>query len=76
MDGTFIYYLKQKPAEAWPIIEYYIETYRKYGGEFIPIWHNRIYSEKEAEWEGWNEVFEKMVKAAVWYSCFHKITSI
>jgi len=65
MDGTFIYYLKQKPAEAWPIIEYYIETYRKYGGEFIPIWHNRIYSEKEAEWEGWNEVFEKMVKAAV-----------
>ncbi|QNR24812.1 polysaccharide deacetylase family protein [Croceimicrobium hydrocarbonivorans] len=65
MDGTFIYYLKQKPADAWPIIEYYIETYRKYGGELIPIWHNRIYSEKEAEWEGWNEIFEKMVKAAV-----------
>lgn len=65
MDGTFIYYLRQKPEEAWSIIEYYIETYRKYGGEFIPIWHNRVFSEKEVEWEGWNEVFEKMVRAAV-----------
>lgn len=65
MDGTFIYYLKQRPEEAWPIIQYYIETYRKYGGEFIPIWHNRIYSEKEPEWEGWNAIFENMVAAAV-----------
>ncbi len=65
MDGTFIYYLQQKPDEAWPIIEYYIETYRKYGGEFIPIWHNRIFSEKEPEWVGWNRIFEKMVQAAV-----------
>lgn len=65
MDGTFIYYLKQSPEEAWPIISYYIETYRKYGGEFIPIWHNRVFSEKEEEWEGWNAVFEKMVQAAI-----------
>ncbi len=65
MDGTFIYYQQKKPEEAWTIIKYYIDTYRKYGGEFIPIWHNRIFSEKEAEWEGWNSVFEKMVQAAV-----------
>lgn len=65
MDGTFIYYLKQQPEQAWEIIQYYIETYRKYGGEFIPIWHNRIYSEKEPEWKGWNALFEKMVEAAV-----------
>lgn len=65
MDGTFIYYLKQSPEQAWPIIEYYIKTYRKFGGEFIPIWHNRVYSEKEPEWEGWNNIFEKMIQEAV-----------
>lgn len=65
MDGTFIYYLKQSPAEAWEIIDYYIKTYRDFGGEFIPIWHNRIYSEKEDEWKGWNQLFERMVAAAV-----------
>lgn len=65
MEGTFIYYLKQSPEQAWEIIQYYIETYRRYGGEFIPIWHNRVFSEKEAEWKGWNQLFEKMVQAAV-----------
>ncbi len=65
MDGTFIYYLQQRPEDAWEIVSYYIETYRKYGGEFIPIWHNRIYSEKEPEWQGWNALFEKMVVKAV-----------
>jgi hypothetical protein len=65
MDGTFIYYLKVSPEDALIKIKEYIEVYRKYGGEFIPIWHNRIYSEKEEEWKGWNRVFEEMVKAAV-----------
>ena len=65
MDGTFIYYLKLSPDEALKHILEYIEIYRHYGGEFIPIWHNRIYSEKEEEWKGWNKVFEEMVKAAV-----------
>jgi hypothetical protein len=65
MDGTFIYYLKLKPQQAWPVIKNYINTYRRYGGEFIPIWHNRIYSEKEPEWQGWNAIFEKMVQEAV-----------
>jgi CO dehydrogenase/acetyl-CoA synthase alpha subunit len=65
MDGTFIYYLKVSPEDALIKIKEYIEVYRKYGGEYIPIWHNRIYSEKEEEWKGWNRVFEEMVKAAV-----------
>jgi len=65
MDGTFIYYLNQSPEQAWETINYYIETYRKYGGEFIPIWHNRIFSEKESEWKGWNHLFEKMIQAAI-----------
>ncbi len=65
MDGTFIYYKKTLPDVALKEIYSYIETYREYGGEFIPIWHNRIFSEKMQEWKGWNHVFEEMVKAAV-----------
>lgn len=64
MDGTYIYYKKTPPHEAMKEIASYIETSRKCGGEFIPIWHNRIFSEREPEWKGWNAVFEEMVKLA------------
>lgn len=64
MDGTYIYYKKMNREEAWDEIVKYINIYKKYGGEFIPIWHNRIFSEREHEWVGWNKVFEEMVKAA------------
>lgn len=64
MDGTFIYYLQKSPDKAWPEIEKYIEIYRRFGGEFTPIWHNRVFSEKDPEWKGWNAVFEKMIAAA------------
>jgi hypothetical protein len=64
MDGTFIYYKKQDPVQSWEEIKKYIATYREFGGEFIPIWHNRVFSEKMPEWIGWNRVFEKMVEAA------------
>src|SRR5690606_31993815 len=65
MDGTFIYYKGTGPKEALTEIHHYIKICRKYGGTFIPIWHNRIYSEKGPEWKGWNEIFEEMVKAAL-----------
>lgn len=65
MDGTFIYYLKKRPQEAQEIIAHYIEIYRQYGGEFIPVWHNRVFSEKEPEWKGWNEVYQWMIQAAL-----------
>src|SRR5690606_16885198 len=64
MDGTYIYYKKMRAEDAWNEISQYIEVYKKYGGEFTPIWHNRIFSEREPEWKGWNHVFEEMVKAA------------
>lgn len=64
MDGTYIYYKQMSPDEAWSEITEYIDVYKKYGGEFTPIWHNRIFSEREPEWKGWNRIFEKMVKAA------------
>lgn len=64
MDGTFIYYQETKPQDAWNVIARQVETSRDFGGQFISIWHNRIFSEKEQEWQGWNEVFEEMVKLA------------
>lgn len=65
MDGTYLYYDKKSPEEALKEIVSFIEVYRKYGGEFIPIWHNRVFSEKEEEWKGWNEVFERMISLAI-----------
>lgn len=65
MDGTFIYYQNKNKEEAWSEILNMIDVYKKYNGEFIPIWHYRVFSEKDKEWFGWNSVFEKMVAAAV-----------
>jgi len=64
MDGTYIYYKKMRPEDAWNEITKFIEIHRKFGGQFIPIWHNRIFSEREPEWVGWNHIFEEMVKTA------------
>jgi hypothetical protein len=65
MDGTYIYYKKKKPHEAWPEIKRYIKTIKQYHGEFIPVWHNRIFSEKEEEWKDWNALYEKMIEKAL-----------
>jgi hypothetical protein len=65
MDGTYIYYKKKSPEEAWPEMEKYIKIVKKYSGEFIPVWHNRILSEKEPEWKGWNALYEKMIEKAL-----------
>jgi len=64
MDGTYIYYLRKSPEEAIREIKEYIRITREYGGEFIPVWHNRIFSEREPEWKGWNSVYEEMVRTA------------
>jgi hypothetical protein len=64
MDGTYIYYQQTSPKDALAEILNYIEVYKQYGGEFIPLWHNRIFSEKDPLWKGWNEVYEEMIKAA------------
>ncbi len=65
MDGTYMYYRKTPPEEAIKEIKEYIRITRQYGGEFIPVWHNRVFSEREPEWKGWNAVFEEMVRTAL-----------
>lgn len=65
MEGTYMYYLKYQPEEAWEDIQHYLKIYRRYGGFFTPVWHNRVFSEKEPEWKGWRQVFEQMIAAAI-----------
>lgn len=65
MDGTYIYYKQMSPEAALEDMKYYIDQYKKYGGELIPVWHNRIFSELEPEWRGWRRTFVEMVKSAL-----------
>lgn len=64
MDGTYINYKNMPVKLALQEMENYINMYKKYGGEFIPIWHNRVFSELEPEWKGWNHAFLEMIKMA------------
>lgn len=64
MDGTYIYYKNMPVQQALQEMEMYINLYKKYGGEFIPIWHNRIFSELEPEWKGWSNAYIEMIKMA------------
>jgi hypothetical protein len=60
MDRTLLSYMKLSPDEAIKEIEYYTETIRNVGGHFVALWHNNSLSD-QGEWEGWKEVFEKMI---------------
>lgn len=65
MDGTLIYYKQFLPEESLEEILEVVREVKAVKGELITIWHNRIYSEKESIWKGWNWVYEEMVKEAV-----------
>jgi hypothetical protein len=69
MDVTYIDYLNWSPEQATVEILDLLKTVKNYGGEFIPVWHNRTFSEAERSWKGWNEVYETMIAAA----CKHPI---
>lgn len=57
MDGTLNEYLKMSPEEAQEkIVELFMET-KKYGGDFIFIWHNDTINDY-GHWKGWSNVLE------------------
>jgi hypothetical protein len=64
MDVTYIDYQKMTPEKAWEEIRGLIDVVRQYGGTFVPVWHNRTFSEAEIAWKGWNNIYEKMVAYA------------
>jgi hypothetical protein len=57
MDGTLNEYLKLKPIDAEAKIKELVHEVKKYGGEFICIWHNETIGDF-GKWKGWKAVLE------------------
>ncbi len=64
MDSTFANHKKMDPQSAKEIILKLINETRKVGGTFVSIWHNTSLLDR-AEWQGWREVFEFMLKTQI-----------
>ncbi len=64
MDGTLHDYMKLNPQKATETINELIDEVKKVGGTFIPLWHNTSWNE-EGDWNGWSEVYEKMVQEGI-----------
>lgn len=61
MDATLNNYMKLSPAEAILHAAKLKDTVKKYGGQFMPLWHNETLSEA-FEWKGWRRVYEAVIK--------------
>ncbi|MBA3899420.1 MAG: hypothetical protein H0X62_04285 [Bacteroidetes bacterium] len=62
-DANLKYSMKLQPENAMDYIAPIIEEVKSLNGTFISIWHNDSLSEN-AEWKGWREVFESLMKNA------------
>lgn len=58
MDGTYMDYMQCSLEEAIIEMRAIKRMCRKYGGEFMFIWHNDSLS-NFGRWEGWQELFEE-----------------
>ncbi|MDR0972143.1 MAG: polysaccharide deacetylase family protein [Bacteroidales bacterium] len=63
MDVALKNGLGLNPEEALERIKQIIDEIVKVNGDFISVWHNESLS-NQYEWEGWKEVYEKMVEYA------------
>ncbi len=61
MDGTYKDYMKCILPEAIAEMKAIKRMCRKFGGEFMFIWHNDSLS-NYGRWEGWQELFEESLK--------------
>lgn len=64
MDGTLLYYQNVSASGAMEKLKPVVDAVREVDGQLISVWHNRIFSEAEPEWKGWNRVFEDLLKYA------------
>jgi hypothetical protein len=64
MDATLRYYMLLQPEEAMAYVAPIIQEVKSLGGTLMTLWHNESISGK-APWEGWKELYEVIVKAAV-----------
>ncbi len=63
MDGTLNEYLKLAPIDAEAKIKALVNEVKKYGGEFICIWHNETIGEF-GKWKGWKSVLDYTTRIA------------
>ena len=64
MEGTYRFYKQTGPGEALQGMKAMIETIKAHRGTFIPLWHNESLSGEQG-WQGWENVFEEMIKMAL-----------
>jgi hypothetical protein len=61
MDGTLYRYRSLNTGEAGQVISRLLGNCMECGGNFVSIWHNTSLL-RSAEWQGWRELFESMLK--------------
>lgn len=64
MDATLRFYMKIQPAEVLSYVNPLIQEVKAVNGTFMSLWHNETISNKKP-WEGWQDVYEDVVKAAL-----------
>lgn len=64
MDVTLHDYLGLTNQESLEMIYTLIDIVRSVNGEFVSLWHNESFSDG-GRWEGWVELYEKMVQYAL-----------
>ena len=64
MEVTLQQYLQLSPEDAVEKVKPLIVATKAVGGTFTTLWHNSTLSNIE-EWEGWREVYEKVIKEAI-----------
>ena len=65
MDVTFIDYKGVPVDEALEKMKEMVDATRAVNGQLISVFHNRIFSEKEPQWTGWNELYRQFIRYAV-----------
>jgi len=61
MDATLNYYMKLNAHESLEVIKTIIDEVKKVNGTFISIWHNESLNYINM-WEGWDNIYEDMIK--------------
>ncbi len=63
MDSVYFDQKKWSAKEAHSEIFYFLQQVKEFGGSFIPVFHNRTFSEMIHEWKGWRSLYIDLLKA-------------